>query len=125
MEEERERKKLERKLREKEIAYRARLKLWEEREDKKRRQYEVEKNNEMQRCKLILKDAKKLKQFMEDYDDDKDDSTYYKGKSTYYRGKMKNDSTLFGGKVLKSPYSNPKLTDTLDLFIEYDFEFKL
>lgn len=79
IEEERERKKLERRLREKELAYRARLKLWEEREGKKRRGYLSEKKNEMQKRKILLKDTKKLRQFMEDYDDEKDDSSYFKG----------------------------------------------
>lgn len=78
-EEERERKRLERKLREKELAYRNRLKQWEEREDKRRKQYATEKKSEMQRRKLVLKDAKKLRQFMEDYEDEKDDSSHYKG----------------------------------------------
>lgn len=81
LEEERERKKLERRLREKEMAYRARLKLWEEREEKKRRHYLTDKKNEMQKRKISLKEAKKLRQFMEDYDDEKDDSTYFKGSS--------------------------------------------
>lgn len=81
LEEERERKKLERKLREKELAYRARLKLWEEREEKKRRTYLVEKENELKKRKVMLKEARKLKQFMEDYDDEKDDSSCFKGSS--------------------------------------------
>lgn len=77
IEEERERKKLERKLRDKELAYRARLKLWEEREDKKRRGYLIEKDNDLKKKKIMLKEARKLKQFMEDYDDDKDDSSFF------------------------------------------------
>lgn len=81
IEEERERKKLERKMREKEMAYRARLKLWEEREEKKQRNYLSEKKNEMGKRKVLIKDAKKLRQFMEDYDDEKDDSSYFKGSS--------------------------------------------
>ena len=78
-EEERERKRLERKLREKELAYRNRLKQWEEREDKRRKQYAAEKKSEMQRRKIVLKEAKKLRQFMEDYEDEKDDSSHFKG----------------------------------------------
>lgn len=81
IEEERERKKLERKLREKEMAYRARLKLWEEREEKKRRGYLSDRKAELQKRKLLHKEARKLRQFMEDYDDDKDDSMYFKGSS--------------------------------------------
>lgn len=79
LEEERERKKLERRLREKEQAYRERLKQWEDRENKRRRQYTSEKKNEIHKRKILLKEAKKLRQFMEDYEDDKDDSNFYKG----------------------------------------------
>ncbi len=78
-EEERERKKLERRLREKELAYRERLKQWEEREQKKRHQYLAEKKVEIQKRRQLIKEAKKLRQFMEDYEDDKDDSNFFKG----------------------------------------------
>jgi RNA-binding protein 25 len=77
----RERKRLERRLREKELAYRERLKAWETREAKKRHDYDVEKRKEHQRKKQVTKDAKRLKQFLEDYDDVKDDPVHYKGAS--------------------------------------------
>ena len=69
----------ERKLREKEAAYRGRLKKCESRERKKRADYQEEKKNEMARKKAINKEAKKLRQFLEDYEDDKDDQVYFKG----------------------------------------------
>ena len=62
-EEVRERKRLERKLREKEMAYRERLKNWEAREEKKRAEYQMEKKKEILRQKGLAKEAKKLKQF--------------------------------------------------------------
>ena len=79
LEELNERKRLERKLREKEAAYRERLKQWESREDKRHRQYEIEKKNEINKRKDRLKEGKKLKQILEDYEDEKDDVNYYKG----------------------------------------------
>jgi RNA-binding protein 25 len=82
-----ERKRLERKLREKEAAYRERLKQWESREDKRARQYEIEKKNEINKRKDRLKEIKKIKQILEDYDDDKDDENYYKG--TNFAKKLK------------------------------------
>ena len=72
----------ERKLREKEAAYRERLKKCESRERKKRADYQEEKKNEMARKKAINKEAKKLCQFLEDYGDDKDDQVYFKGGSS-------------------------------------------
>jgi len=77
-EEMRERRRLERKLRDKEMAYRDRLRDWEQREEKRQKEYEIEKKKEMQRRLAMQKDAKKLKQFLEDYDDEKDDVVHYK-----------------------------------------------
>jgi RNA-binding protein 25 len=84
-----ERRKLERKLREKELAYRERLKIWENREQKKLREYETDKKKEIQRRKQVQKDKKKLKQFLEDYDDEKDDEDFYKGVNLTKRLKMR------------------------------------
>jgi RNA-binding protein 25 len=61
------------------MAYRERLKAWEARESKKRHEYSADKKKEKQRKKLLNKELKKLKQFLEDYDDSKDDSTHFKG----------------------------------------------
>lgn len=88
-EEARERKRIERKLREKEAAYRERLKNWEIREDKRRKEYDVEKKKEMARKKALLKEVKKLKQFFEDYDDEKDDPVHYKGSSLEKKLKLR------------------------------------
>jgi RNA-binding protein 25 len=88
-EEVRERKRLERRLREKELAYRERLKNWEAREDKRRKEYEIEKKKEIQKRRLAQKEAKKLKQFMEDYEDEKDDPQHYKGSNLEKRLKLR------------------------------------
>ena len=88
-EEMRERKRLERKLREKELAYRERLKNWESREQKKRADYQAEKKKETQRKRLVHKEAKKLRQFLEDYDDDKDDQVHFKGFSLEKKLKLR------------------------------------
>jgi RNA-binding protein 25 len=77
----RERKRLERRLREKELAYRERLKAWETREAKKRADYDADRKREHQRLKQVNKDAKRLRQFLEDYDDVRDDPLHFKGAS--------------------------------------------
>ncbi|XP_035687848.1 RNA-binding protein 25-like isoform X2 [Branchiostoma floridae] len=78
-----ERRKLERKLREKELAYQERLKAWETRERRKTREYDKENEREEDRKKEMIKEAKRLKEFLEDYDDERDDPKYYK---YLYRG---------------------------------------
>ncbi|XP_056401737.1 RNA-binding protein 25 isoform X1 [Hyla sarda] len=80
-----ERRKLERKLREKEAAYQERLKNWEIRERKKSRDYEKEAEREEEKRRDIAKEAKRLKEFLEDYDDDRDDPKYYRGSSLQKR----------------------------------------
>lgn len=47
--------------------------------------YEKEEQKEAQRKRDILKEAKKLKHFLEDYDDAKDDPKYYKSSSLFKR----------------------------------------
>ncbi|XP_074646948.1 RNA-binding protein 25-like isoform X2 [Tubulanus polymorphus] len=74
-----ERKKLERKLREKETAYQERLKVWEARERKKTREYEKEKEKEDERKFEEAKEGRRLREFLEDYDDERDDPKFYKG----------------------------------------------
>lgn len=86
-EEEEQRRKLERKLREKEEAYQQRLSKWEQRESRKRKDYEKEKEKQRQRRREELKEAKKLKEFFEDYDDERDDAKYYKGSAYNQRRK--------------------------------------
>jgi RNA-binding protein 25 len=88
-EEEYELRKLDRKLREKELAYRERLREWELREAKRARLYADEKRDELSRRKSLAKEGKKLKQFLEDYDDEKDDSNFYKGASLAKKLKLR------------------------------------
>ncbi|XP_061078294.1 RNA-binding protein 25 isoform X2 [Conger conger] len=80
-----ERRKLERKLREKEAAYQERLKNWEIRERKKARDYAKESEREEERRREMAKEAKRLKEFLEDYDDDRDDPKYYRGSALQKR----------------------------------------
>ncbi|EYC18733.1 hypothetical protein Y032_0026g1336 [Ancylostoma ceylanicum] len=84
-EEARERRNLKKQIKEKEQAYVARLTKWEARERQKAKQYEREERREKDRRRDILKEAKKLKHFLEDYDDEKDDPKYYKSSSLFQR----------------------------------------
>lgn len=65
-------------MKEKEQQYLARLRRWESRERGMARKYIREERREKDRKKLLQKEAKRLKSFLEDYDDEKDDSKYYK-----------------------------------------------
>lgn len=80
-----ERKKLERKLREKEAAYQERLRNWEARERRKEKEYEKERLKENERRTEEVKEARRLKEFLEDYDDERDDVKYYKGSALQRR----------------------------------------
>lgn len=77
-EEARERKKNEKKIRDKEAAYQERLRNWEARERRKAKEYEKEREKEFCREEEREKEAKCLKEFLEDYDDERDDPKYYK-----------------------------------------------
>ncbi|KAK6055853.1 hypothetical protein COOONC_06643, partial [Cooperia oncophora] len=81
----RERRNLKKQIKEKEQAYVSRLTKWEARERQKAKQYEREERREKDRRRDILKEAKKLKHFLEDYDDEKDDPKYYKSSSLFQR----------------------------------------
>ncbi|CAE1264546.1 RBM25 [Acanthosepion pharaonis] len=74
-----ERRKMEKKFREKEAAYQERLKNWMVREKKRQREYEKEKERELARKAEEAKEARRLKEFLEDYDDLRDDPKFYKG----------------------------------------------
>ena len=76
--EERDRKKAERKARDKETSYQERLRKWELREQRMQSDYKKDKSKEMKRADDIEREGKKLREFLEDYDDDKDDEKYYK-----------------------------------------------
>uniref|UniRef100_A0A8C7G6B9 RNA binding motif protein 25 n=1 Tax=Oncorhynchus kisutch TaxID=8019 RepID=A0A8C7G6B9_ONCKI len=80
-----ERRKLERKMRDKETAYQERLKNWEIRERKKARDYDKENQREEERRHDMTKEGKRLKEFLEDYDDDRDESKYYRGSALQKR----------------------------------------
>ncbi|XP_060907813.1 RNA-binding protein 25b [Labrus mixtus] len=80
-----ERRKLERKLRDKEAAYQERLKNWELRERKKARDYSKESERDDERRREMVKEGKRLKEFLEDYDDERDDPKYYRGSALQKR----------------------------------------
>jgi len=75
-----ERKKADKKAREKEVAYQERLRHWEARERKKLREHDKLELKEKERVEEQQKQAVWLKQFLEDYDDERDDAKYYKGR---------------------------------------------
>ena len=78
-EEDKDRKRAERKARDKESSYQERLRKWEGREGKMSRQYENDRMKEVRRKEDEEREGKKLREFLEDYDDDRDDEKYYKG----------------------------------------------
>ena len=78
-EESKDRSRAERKASEKERSYQERLKKWETRENKMARQYENDKQKEVRKKEDEEREALKLREFLEDYDDDKNDEKYYKG----------------------------------------------
>ncbi|XP_015224533.1 PREDICTED: RNA-binding protein 25 [Cyprinodon variegatus] len=84
-----ERRKLERKLRDKEAAYQERLKNWELRERKRARDYAKEAERDDERRREMVKEGKRLKEFLEDYDDDRDDPKYYRGSQRAVRYREK------------------------------------
>lgn len=75
-----ERREEERKLREKEASYQRRLQKWEDREVRKSREIEARKRREEERREDEEKEAIRLKIFLQDYDDDRDDAKYYRSK---------------------------------------------
>ena len=78
--EEKERKKAEKRATEKEENYQNRLLAWERRESKKQKDYDKEKSKEKKKAEDQEKEGRKLKEFLEDYDDEKDDSKFYRGR---------------------------------------------
>ena len=76
--EEIERRKTERQLKEKELSYQKRLRSWEQREERKDRELREYIRRERETKELEMREVKKLKVFLEDYDDDKDDAKYYR-----------------------------------------------
>ncbi|XP_041667868.1 RNA-binding protein 25 isoform X2 [Cheilinus undulatus] len=80
-----ERRRLERRLRDKEAAYQERLKNWEIRERKRGRDYSKDTERDDERRREMMKEAKRLKEFLEDYDDDRDDPKFYRGSALQKR----------------------------------------
>ena len=54
------------------------MKAWEQRERKKKSDYELEKRRELTRLHEEEKEGKRLLAFFEDYNDENDDPKYYK-----------------------------------------------
>ncbi|CAG7720208.1 unnamed protein product [Allacma fusca] len=80
-----EQKRIERKAREKEAAYEERLRAWEMREQKKAKEIQRDRERVLRIDDDQQRNAKRMKQFLEDYDDEKHDSKYYKGKELQRR----------------------------------------
>ncbi|KAG5670293.1 hypothetical protein PVAND_000569 [Polypedilum vanderplanki] len=80
-EEEYERRRAQKKAREKHEDYLARLEAWESRERKKAKEYEKLREKEIKREEKREREAKIMKEFLEDYDDERDDPKFYKGKA--------------------------------------------
>ncbi|CAI2354899.1 unnamed protein product [Caenorhabditis sp. 36 PRJEB53466] len=72
-------------MKEKEQAYHARLNRWESRERQMAKKYEKEERKEKDRKKNIQKEHKKLKLFLEDYDDERDDPKFFKSSLFFQR----------------------------------------
>lgn len=77
-EEAQEKRRLERRLREKEASYQKRLRNWEAREIRKAKEHKKYEMKQELRKNEEVREIRKLKQFLEDYDDDRDDAKYYK-----------------------------------------------
>uniref|UniRef100_A0A8R1E7C3 PWI domain-containing protein n=1 Tax=Caenorhabditis japonica TaxID=281687 RepID=A0A8R1E7C3_CAEJA len=73
-------------MKEKEQAYHARLKRWESRERQMAKKYEKEERREHDRKKNTQKECKRLKTFLEDYEDERDDPKFFKS-SLYFQRK--------------------------------------
>jgi len=84
-EEEKEIKRAARKAEEKELIYQERLRLWEARESKKGKEYTKESQKEKKKGEETEREARKLKEFLEDYDDERDDPKFYKGRELQRR----------------------------------------
>lgn len=54
------------------------MKAWEQREKKKKDDYELEKQAELNRLRREERDGKRLLAFLEDYNDETSDPKYYK-----------------------------------------------
>lgn len=126
-EEEKERKRAERKAREKEEGYQERLRAWEAREAKKAKEYEAYSFKEKKKSDEQEREGRKLKEFLEDYDDERDDPKFYKGRELQRRLTERERESLKDAEdrkkeldeieELKSAiYSDPALSDPAQEF---------
>ncbi|EDV20295.1 uncharacterized protein TRIADDRAFT_61221 [Trichoplax adhaerens] len=74
-----EKRRLDRKLRERESMYKSELRSWESRERKKLREYEKSAERDSKLKKETEREIRHLLDFLAKYDDDEDDHRYYKG----------------------------------------------
>lgn len=64
---------------EREASYQRKLREWEKREAEKARKYAIRESEERERRLLEEQESRKLKEFLEDYKDDRDDIRFYRG----------------------------------------------
>lgn len=79
-----ERRRLERKMKEKNSAYQERLNVWEARERRKAREWERIESKDNDRRRQMAKEARRLRDFLESYDDEKDDRKFYFGSGSAF-----------------------------------------
>ncbi|XP_022161680.1 RNA-binding protein 25-like [Myzus persicae] len=76
-------------LREKELAYQKKLNKWLNREKQKKKELSKQRANKQMIEEEREKNAKQLKEFLENYDDKNDDQKYYRGKNWQKRIKLR------------------------------------
>lgn len=64
---------------EREMSYQKRLREWEKREAEKARKHAIREKKDQERKLLEEQESRKLKEFLEDYKDDRDDIRFYRG----------------------------------------------
>jgi len=85
-----ERRRLERKIREKDSAYHERLVGWEARERRRARDWERIEAREAEQRRQMAKEARRLRDFLENYDDEKDDRKFYFGSGSAFQRRLQN-----------------------------------
>lgn len=123
-EEELELKKEDDRRRERELAYQEKRKQWEIRENQKKKELAKERSKKQMVEEERERNAKKLKEFLEDYEDEKDDLKYYKGRELQKRielrekeieedgrdrQKEKDELEVIREKIYNSDFKDPEL----------------
>jgi len=85
-----ERRRLERKVREKDSAYHERLVGWEARERRRARDWERIETREAEHRRQMAKEARRLRDFLENYDDERDDRKFYFGSGSAFQRRLQN-----------------------------------